>query len=707
MSRSPAKPTSTAKPNLTVACVIVGLGVLLSALAWQSLFNHDMASGNVVSPGLRAHWGGVSADEPPAGPLSDAEAPTFSYGPFLLIHLLVAAFVWPLGAAWISRRTGRPWKESLALFGKWGWLWWFVPEAWDLLGLVMFLLGADSLQTFPLVTPQFWIAVAWAGWLATLLHLADFPREVVPNAATDAASARMHRGVWIAFACYVVVFTAMNWQLYWSLQLPHGDSAMYEEHLWNTLHGKGFRSYLDQGLFLGEHIQFIHLGLLPIYWIWPSQLLLELCESLALAAGVFPIYWLTVRHTGSRRCGLLLAIAFLLYAPLQYLDISIDIKTFRPFSFAVPLLLWALYALECKQYGKAFVILLVTLTAKEDVAIPIACIGAWLVFNAAWEAKSVERPFRLSEVVRSKQFLWGIGLAVFGTAYLLLAMQWLIPYFRAGSEVHYTRYFSKFGNSMGEVIETMMLNPSLLFGELFTIQTAVYAVSLLIPVVCLPLLSPARLAVGMPLFFVLCLNEIARDPRHHFHAPLVPIIFWAAAAGLGTLVRYNQRADDAAQNRIRRLLTRCDAAWFARFAALSSLTTGIFLSLSPLGVAFWDPYSHWYWQKLYVPDKRAELLPLVLEQIPINSRVASTDFIHPRFTHYERSYDYSHYLRKVAGYRVGVPEDTDYIVIDTHHRYSDIKSPDEVRELREHPERWELLPDRTDGYYIILKRKRP
>ncbi|HUG18212.1 MAG TPA: hypothetical protein VMM56_04505, partial [Planctomycetaceae bacterium] len=119
----------------------------------------------------------------------------------------------------------------------------------------------------------------------------------------------------------------------------------------------------------------------------------------------------------------------------------------------------------------------------------------------------------------------------------------------------------------------------------------------------------------------------------------------------------------------------------------------------------WDPHSEFYWKSLYVPGRRAELFPQVLSQIPESARVASTDFVHPRFTHYERSYDYSQYARKVSGYELRVPDDTDYIVIDTRHRYSWIHTPAEVPELRDQPDRWELLPDNTEGYFIVLKRK--
>jgi hypothetical protein len=44
-------------------------------------------------------------------------------------------------------------------------------------------------------------------------------------------------------------------------------------------------------------------------------------------------------------------------------------------------------------------------------------------------------------------------------------------------------------------------------------------------------------------------------------------------------------------------------------------------------------------------------------------------------------------------------------VIDTQHPYSNIKRPEEVPEYRDHSEHWEVLEDRTGGFFIVLKRK--
>ncbi|TXT36832.1 MAG: hypothetical protein FD138_859 [Planctomycetota bacterium] len=177
----------------------------------------------------------------------------------------------------------------------------------------------------------------------------------------------------------------MNWRLRQNLRIPHGDSAMYEEHLWNLWHGKGFRSYLDQGLFLGEHIQVIHLLLLPLHLIWPSHMLMELCESTALALGAIPVFRMTQRSTCSARAGLLMSAAYLLYFPLHFLDIEVDLKTFRPESFCVPFFLFAFDALEQKRLSRALILLAIALSAKEDYSIIIAPLGVWLASMAWWD----------------------------------------------------------------------------------------------------------------------------------------------------------------------------------------------------------------------------------------------------------------------------------------------------------------------------------
>lgn len=547
----------------------------------------------------------------------------------------------------------------------------------------------------PWQTPALVLGVIAPFWVATVLGIAGCKIAASSNEASVASRSR--RGVvWLLCGVYAAVFVTMNWQLYFNLLIPHGDSAMYEEHLWNVLHGKGFRSYLDQGLFWGEHIQFVHLFLLPLYALWPSHLLLELCESCALAAGAWPVYWLARRHTGDSRAAVCLAASYLLYFPTQFLDIEIDLKTFRPEAFGLPLLLFTLDQLDRRNWRGFVAGLLLTLTVKEDYSLVFGPLGLWI----AWDAWSRNR---IGRAGLKRSPLWpGFALTIGSVAYLFLATRVLMPWFRSGAEVHYARYFSKFGETPEQIVRTMLTQPGLLFGELCSIPTLLYACSLLIPVAGIPLFAPSRLLVGLPLFGILCLNELAKDPRHQFHAPLVAIVYWAAAAGLPVAARSLAGLGD----RLGRPFSREQSDSLTRHSTWTfALATGLFFSLSPLGIAFWDPGSSWAWQRLYAPQERAAHFAPALKLIPPSARVASTDFVHPRFTHFERSYDYSGYARKVSNYEQRVPEDTDYIVIDTRHHYSTVHEPADIPEFRDPSGQWELLPDETEGYFIVLKRK--
>lgn len=573
--------------------------------------------------------------------------------------------VWGLSAALLSRSSP---VKTLSRLGSIGGMWWI---ALGLLELVRSLFAGGSFGNLLGTASNLWFAIALAGFFTTAFCLSQ--RE----ASEDQVRSRTAWTVLsIAMLAFVAVFTWMNWQLYWNLLLPHGDSAMYEEHLWNLTHGKGFRSYLDQGLFLGEHIQVIHLLLLPGHIFWPSQLFLELCESLALASAAVPVFLIARRHSGAPFAALLTALAWLFCFPVHYLEIAIDFKTFRPVCFGVPALLFAIDQWERKRFRTACGLLLLALSAKEDFALVLAPLALYFAIGAE----------------EKRERIYGYVAFALITAYLILAVLVLIPAFRAGETVHYSRYFGELGSSPTDIVRTAFREPMLVLTRLFSLRSLVYALLLLLPCGFLPLSSPGRFIVGLPVFAMLCLLELSPDaaggeqylvPFHHFHATLLPIWWWAAAAGL-------KRFHGPGRRR---------AAAFALSAAIS---TGLFYSMTPAGLGFYDPGSRKHFRDLYIVSQRARDFEKVAAVIPQDARVASTDFVHTRLTHCDRSYDYS-------GYRKTVPADTDFIVIDARHPwpgYSMAGSPAEVRELQKSPELWELVDAGTD-YFIVLRRIRP
>ncbi len=182
--------------------------------------------------------------------------------------------------------SASPWQAT-----AWWCLW--LPGAWELARLAAAVFGLATLLAMLTSLASTFSLLSWVGWIARL-----WPLSPVPETLANKADSRVPRAVLVAASLYVLTFFALNVRLWQNLWIPHGDSAMYEEHLWNLLHGKGFRSYLDNGrLFLGEHVQVIHLLLAPVYVVWPHHLLLEFAQSAALAATAIPVFFIAFRHT--------------------------------------------------------------------------------------------------------------------------------------------------------------------------------------------------------------------------------------------------------------------------------------------------------------------------------------------------------------------------------------------------------------------------
>ena len=257
----------------------------------------------------------------------------------------------------------------------------------------------------------------------------------------------------LAAVCWEAMSFWMNERLYAGLLVPHGDSAMYEEHLWNVWHGKGFRSYLDQGLFLGEHIQIIHLLLLPLHRIWPSYLMMELLASCSLAICVVPIFSIAKRHSGSAGAAMWLGLAWLFFFPMHFLDIAIDLKTLRPSCYGLPFLFWGIDFAERRRLISSSICFLIALTTQEDFALVVGSIGAVLFLTSRRnpEAASPDDAKRFTR--------WTVGLVCFSVIWVLLAVLVVIPAFRGGSAVHYSRYFGDLGNSPGDLFRTALRSP--------------------------------------------------------------------------------------------------------------------------------------------------------------------------------------------------------------------------------------------------------
>ena len=674
------------------------------AIALQTLLGEALYATRLLSQQTWSRWMLGVVD------LERTTAPVSFWSMLLVVAMPVALVGWlAAGRAPAASREGAV-DGVVRKLGQLG----LLPLAWAVLaigGLLVMVATegvvarvASQAAGFALYVTPLVVAI----WLAGLLWLAcPWDRWL---------ASRWSRLLWLVPPVFVVTSILVQSLMWRAMTIPHIDSAMYEEHLWNTLHGKGFRSFLDQGLFLGEHVQVIHLLLLPVYAVAPHHLTLEVCETLALAATLLPLVGLA-RHFGWSPAGqAALAAAACLYVPLHTLDVAADQTTFRPNTFGVPLLLWALWAIETRRWRQAALALLLTLACKEDYTLVVAPLGVWIAAQAWRQHRAGRVAATPNETATSWRRLprgvWmGLALAAAATAYLFVAVVAVIPAFRSGKQTHFSAdYYPQLGDSTGEIVKTCLLQPWIPAADVFGATGLAYALFLLVPLAGLPLLSPSRLAVLFPALAITVLNRFTLAlpmPVLRFHAPLVPVLFWAmTAAPDGDLATLLRRLPTAWPKRWADWIAARSREQWAAAAVLASATTLVLIGTSPVSLAFYDPGRDAHWRRTLVPGPRVASWQRVEPLLPREARVAATNLVRPRLTHHRRAYDYSSYPRAVANYEDRVPADTDFIVVDRTELGSPLppgRPVAELRELAREPQRWEVLFD--DGTLVVLKRR--
>lgn len=442
-------------------------------------------------------------------------------------------------------------------------------------------------------------------------------------------------------ALYCLAFSAMGIMQYNSLHVSFTDTADWEQMLHNTMHGRFLETTAFPHMFFGEHVQFVHLFLLPIYALFPSLKTLMILKSAALASGALPVYLLTRTRLKSGAVGVAFAAAYLLYPAMQYVDIEVAnvYNTFRPVAFAIPAFLWTVYFLDRdKMYGFAVAAFL-ALASKEEMALPLAMMGLLLLVRRRW--------------------IWGAAVFIVSSAWFFASVLWIIPHFREGS-THMTNYYLDFGSHEGfaGLLWAILSDPLHTIKVAFSLPKISYLLLLLVPLGFSPLFSWRMLLVMLPSFATTLLAS--RAPSFtilfHYQAALVPFLVAGAVYGCENLAALAQRFrgrlfGTIPEDRFRRAVV----GGLAALVVGSSLFGNIFFAQSPLSLRTYSPAMKTHWKERFVPSARtrlffAEVAPLVPPEAP----VSATEFLATYFA--RRKDDY----RFPEGISVA-----DYVVIDT------------------------------------------
>ena len=347
---------------------------------------------------------------------------------------------------------------------------------------------------------------------------------------------------------------------------------------------------------LGDHFHPILALLAPLYWIWDDARMLLLAQAAFIALSCVFV-WRVARRRFGLTVTTLLVVGYAIGWPLQGLA-DFD---FHEIAFAIPLLAWAIDALDARRDVSLIVSCVLLLLVREDMGAIVAIIG----FIRAWR-----RP-RLLGILMT---LGGIG------AFAVILML-VIPAIRGGSYGYWD--YSILGASASDAVRTIFTNPWPVIADFFTpFDKTATLIAFFLPLFLLPLLSPWTL-VALPILGQRFLSDRSAlwTSEFHYNAPVWIILFLAAVDGLGKLSRFGA---------FRHRSTPIIAA--TAIAAIPVLATTAFTSFAtetyPLGRlvtgAAWEQTPH-------MADQRA-----ALRVIPPSTCVAADDRLVPELTNTNR-----------------------------------------------------------------------
>jgi uncharacterized membrane protein len=356
---------------------------------------------------------------------------------------------------------------------------------------------------------------------------ADARRRAELSESRDARTAiRTRRVVYGAAGVYAILFISGVTLHYFAYQEARFDLGNMVQAVWSTAHGHFLGMTWVTGyqtVRLGTHVDPFLALLVPLWWVWPSPVMLLVVQALGVSAGVFPVYWLARKHLRSERAGAHFAFAYLLFPAVQFNAFTLG-TGFHSVSLAVPLLLFAIWFLDENRLIPFAACAILAASTKEETPAAIACLGIWYA-------------------VRRGRRVAGAAIFASGIAVFLVNFLFIIPHFsRSGVDPFADRY-GRVGGTPRGVLHTVITDPLAFVHAVATWHKLIFLVLMFVPFLGLWLLEPLLLLGAIP---DLAINLLSSKPEQttiqfHYTAGILPFLIAASIFGAARLKRNADR----------------------------------------------------------------------------------------------------------------------------------------------------------------------
>jgi uncharacterized membrane protein len=211
--------------------------------------------------------------------------------------------------------------------------------------------------------------------------------------------------------------------------------------------------------------------------VFPTAMTLMIIQSGALALTVVPL-WRLSRNVAQLRTGASTTI-LLVYGVFSAVH-AVNLAGFHLETLALPLLMAAVYSTYIEKSRRYWIFITLVLLARADLGIAVAGLGIlWLL--------------------EGKKKI-GYQTLSFGLAWSTIFILGVQPLYYAGHFPHVDAFTGYGGNNPFSVVWGIIIHPWSFVTELFSEPNFLVAVSLLAPVLFLPVVAPRYLIPALPLF---------------------------------------------------------------------------------------------------------------------------------------------------------------------------------------------------------------
>lgn len=493
--------------------------------------------------------------------------------------------------------------------------------------------------------------------------------------------------VWLFMLLYALFFSAYSVQRHVALSSYAADLSFIDQPMWNTLHGRFLERTMDarQVSRVAEHLEPIILIIAPIYYLWDDVRAILIIQSIALALGALPVYWIARRALGVlyadsaaqshplevsvRHAGLpvIFAVAYLMFPALQ----AANVADFHADPFIVAPLLFAFWYATERRYGWMWGWAIVAMLVKENLPTLTFALGLFLLLFGDHAEAQPETPDAARRRRLHAAALMLLSLAWYGIATWLIVAPLARQVYGTSGPVYMAHRYAWFDGSFEG-----------LWAALFQPERLRYLLELFAPVGWLALLAPEYLLLGLPVGVANFLSDFPAQysGQQHYTAPLVPALVIAAIYGARRLLNWVAGCSGAPAGargvRCRAFLLAC-SAWLVGWSLGYHIERG------------WTPLARDFrWPQV---TEHHRMLERFIAQIPPAAAVSTTPPLHPHLAHREKIYLYP----TVA--------DAQYVLLDIAGR-TDVHPNDVFNTFRGLIDSGQFgIVDAADGYILLAR----